>query len=141
MIFDGDREQLGHYVREMADLCGLRDWTFRVDEGEPGNEHWSGSCEVVYGRKYAIIRFAPGWADQAPEDLRNTCVHELIHCHVKPMEWTVNNTQDHLPPAMFGMLTAGYSDSEELAVDGIATAWAERLPLPMLAEKKGKAKP
>lgn len=139
MIFDGDKHQLERYVREMADLCGLRDWTITLSdepiEGVPhsvGSE-FGGECNVIYGSKYAVIKLADSWPRWEPEKLRTTVVHELTHCHTIPMEWALNGAQDHLAPAMFSLLFGAHRDFHELAVDGISTAWAERLPLPILS--------
>lgn len=30
MIFDGDRAELGRYIRDIADRVGLRDWTINL---------------------------------------------------------------------------------------------------------------
>lgn len=139
MIFGGDVKELSVYVRELADLMGLRDWTIQVEVGGDDLVGYAGRCNVPYGQKFATIRLAPSWAKETWSELRNTCVHELIHCHMMPIRWSINNVQNHLSPSMFDMFTGSYTDFEELAVDGIATAWAETLPLPIKKNKR-KAK-
>lgn len=135
MIFNGDRDELGKYVREMADLCGLRDWTVRVDM-DPCDEDNAGECRVIYGRKYGIVRVSHDWAEKPPEELRNTIIHELLHMHCEPMMWAVNNVQVPLGSVAFGILDGSFRDALEVAVDSIATAWAETLPLPITGEQE-----
>ena len=142
MILNGDRNELGRYVRELADVMGLRDWTITVAGDAPdGDPHDAESeigadCTVTYGRKSAIIRLADGWESWEATDVRYVVVHELVHCHTIPMQWAVNNIAAHVTPAMFDMLTSAHTDFHELAVDGIATAWAAMLPLPIRTEQE-----
>lgn len=141
MIFDGDDNELGLYIREMADLMGLRDWHFYVvvgplatDEPALTNSVPLAQIDCTYGRKHARITLVPGWENSAPEQLRMIVVHELVHAHLALMQWIVNNTRDTLGGAAFDVWRGSYHDAEELAVDGIASAWAERMPLPIKEE-------
>lgn len=136
MILKGDRDELGKYMRELADLMGLRDWTVNVLDEAPDDDHHAADVEVRYGRRWANVRLASDWASERPESLRATCVHELLHCHLKPTEWALNNAQLPLGTLAFGILEGAYNDALEVAVDAIATSWAETLPLPVKAEQE-----
>lgn len=35
MIFDDNRDELGRYIRHMADLMGLSDWTIVLSDDHP----------------------------------------------------------------------------------------------------------
>ncbi len=140
MIFDGDQDKIGPYIRELADLCGLRDWTINILDDPPANPGHAACVDVRYGRRWVNVSFHPDWAQERPESFRSTCVHELLHCHLKPMEWAVNNVQDHLGVAVFSVFSHAYTDAEEMAIDAIATAWAESLPLPIMSKKARKKK-
>lgn len=133
MILNGDRGELGKYVRELADVMGLRDWTITMRD-EPCSEDCAADIQVTYGRKFASIRFDPDWASEKPETLRATCIHELLHCHLKPTEWALNNAQSALGMLAFGVLSGAYEDALEVAIDGIANEWANTLPLPIRQE-------
>jgi hypothetical protein len=124
----------------MADQMGLRDWTICVSgdevDGEPhdAESEIGADCTVTYGRKNANIRFSNDWSNWEPADLRYVVVHELVHCHTIPIEWALNHIQTHLSFAMMQMVRDAHTDFHELAVDGIAGAWAETLPLPIRVE-------
>lgn len=131
MIFDGDRGELGRYVRHLADLMGLRDWYLRLGDEAPEDEDWDGQCHVVYGRKVATISFRGGWEAWEPERLRWVAAHELIHCHVEPTRWSINNFKHAVGGDMYNVIYDAFTDDIEVAVDGMAQAWAEFLPLPV----------
>jgi hypothetical protein len=139
MIFDGDRDELGKYVRNMADLMGLRDWHLKLMNDPPDDPEAAACCEVIYGQKYALIRFHRDWTSADPEELRSTVIHELIHCHVEPMRWSVNNVKHVVGTAMFEVIFDAFSDALEVAVDGMARAWAESMPLPVNLEMTEEA--
>lgn len=143
MIFGGDRDKLGVYIRDMADLCGLRDWHLILEGHVPDRDnedddtsHPAAQIEVTYGRRLACIRVASDWATWTPEELRQTVIHELIHCHQEPMRWSINNCKHVVSPPMMSVLYAAFTDGMERATDDIATAWAETLPLPKAGKKK-----
>jgi hypothetical protein len=129
-IFDGDRDEAAAYLRTLADHMGLRDWTINLLNEHPGDERYAASVEVRYGRKYANIRLGKGWEHESPESFRVTCVHELLHCHTKPMQWAFENTEVLLGTSVYHVARLAYRDAEEVAVDAIASEWANTLPLP-----------
>lgn len=129
-LLGGDHHALGGYARELADRMGMRDWTVRVD-AVPADDDNAGECRVTYGQRRATLRVSADWATRAPDDLRNTICHELLHCHLEPVTWAINNGQVPLGSTAFVIFEGAFRDAMELAVDGIATAWAETLPLPV----------
>lgn len=134
-ILNGNRQDLGEYMRVLADLMGLRDWTVNVLP-TPCDTEYAAQVEVRYGRKFANVQFADDWANVSPESLRATCVHELLHCHLKPTEWALNNVQFTLGSLAFGVLEGAYTDALEVAVDAIASEWAKTLPLPVKEDEE-----
>ena len=137
-LLNDDRKELEHYIRELADLMGLRDWTLTMRD-DPASEDCAADIQVTYGRKFAAIRFDPAWASESPETLRATCIHELLHCHLKPTEWALNNAQSALGMVAFSVLSGAYEDALEVAIDGIANEWAKTLPLPLREEQQKAA--
>lgn len=131
MIFDGDRSKLGEYVRSLADVMGLRDWHINLMHDPPDDPEHAACVDVRYGRRVVNVHFHPSWAQNEPETLRSTCVHELLHCHLKPTEWAINNASGALGMVGFTILHGSYMDALEVAIDSMATAWAETLPLPI----------
>lgn len=138
-LMDGDLHVLAEYVREIADKMGLRDWTIHVRQEPVDDSDACADIEIIQGRRSAFLRFDSGWSIGKKEELRNTVIHELLHAHTKPMQWVVNSTQDLLGIPVFSVINNAYSDAEEIAIDSIATAWAEALPLPRTDRSKGKA--
>lgn len=130
MAVDPRKSRFKHYLRDLADLMGLRDWTVSVHRDPPDDEHQA-SCHAVYGRKMAQIQLSENFLESVPDRQRQTLVHELMHAHFGPL--------NHL---MRSELTdPGYRAfmlSLEYAIDGIAEEWAKRLPLPPEAEREGK---
>ena len=147
MIFKGKKKRLDRYVRHMADLVGLRDWTLRVDVvsvvNATNHKYQGGECgasiEVSHGRKYAIIEIREDWATWDKDELRRLLTHELMHAHTAPMLWALHNIQAVTGGALFEALDNAFDDAHESAVDAIATEWAEFLPLPVKEKKRKEA--
>jgi len=138
MILDGDRDQIEPYLRELADLVGLRDWNVQVSNDPPANPEHAACIDVRYGLKVAVISFHPQWAQDDPESFRAICVHELLHAHVNHVRWPLNNVAELVGKAIYDPLYQSVTDYIEYAVDAIATEWAKTLPLPVTAKKKRK---
>lgn len=125
-----DRDALCGYIREIADQIELRDWTFSLAD-HPDEDHETGArIDVTYGRKQAAITLGPDWETFPPEERRQHVVHELIHCHLMPIQWTVNSVQTSLGLTAFEVLNGCLKDNIELATDAIAGALAKHFPLP-----------
>jgi len=67
-------------------------------------------------------------------------VHELIHCHTQVMGDPLRSVEHGVGQLAFQMLEREYRYHHEIAVDGIACAWAEKFPLPAKDKKPKKAK-
>lgn len=148
MILKGKKKRLDRYIRHMADLMGLRDWTLyvTVSANIPGDNHryqegeGGGSAAIPHARKIITITLPDDWMHQRPEELRQTIVHELMHAHSEPMTWAFNNVQSVVGGnTLFDVLDCAFDDAHEMMVDSVATAWAESLPLPVEAKKRKEA--
>lgn len=128
----GDLER---YVRQLADLCGLRDWKVTLEDEHPG-DGCLGSCECVYGRKVANIRLAE---HDAIESLRHTIVHELLHPHLDPIRLPIENIRSTLGDPLYNVTHNGMVDAVEYATDAIASILAPMLPLPARLEDEEAA--
>lgn len=138
-ILGGDRHALGDYMREIANLMGLRDWYLFLSSNDPEDDDAMACCEVAYGQKSATLCFHHSWPAWSMDELKATVVHELLHCHTEPMRWAVNNARDPLGFMLFGVVEGAFIDALEVAVDGVARAWAEHLPDPEILERKEAA--
>lgn len=142
MIFDGDRDKLADYVWSLATAMKLGDWRIKLADSPPpsppSGDAPGGFCNVIYGRKYAVIQLADDWASWPDWELRETVTHELVHCHTVQMQWAFNNITHSVSQNVYDTLHGAWTDALEISIDGIAVAWARTLPLPVTAKKKRK---
>lgn len=140
MIFGGDLHRLADYARDMADRLGLRDHTILVACGPMDDEGHGAECQMIVGQKRATITFREDWPQWTARQLRQTVAHELLHLHVNPVMFgAMMLVEDQLSKAVYDVVWKAADERLEFAVDGIAMAWAETLPLPE-SKKKRKAK-
>lgn len=130
-ILHGDRDELGKYLRKLADVMGLRDWDIQLVDDAPSDGGAAASIWVVYGRKRAEVRFTHDWSANTPEQLRYYAVHELVHCHLDGGFEVVNNLELTIGKPLHAVTWNFMKDHIEHATDGIAMAWAETLPVPV----------
>lgn len=134
-VLKGDRDELGKYVRDMADEMGLRDWTIVLSHAEPDDDDHGAECDVTYGRKLATITFRDDWVQWDAERIRQLVAHELLHVHTWPMEQRLCDLKDLIGESAYTVASLAFRDALEHAVDGIATEWAATLPLPIKAKE------
>lgn len=134
-LLNGKHTRLERYIREIADQMGLRDWELEISTSDEMSDH-TGYCSVYYGRKRAQIIIAEDWPSWKPKGLRNTVVHELIHCHTQFMGNPLRATANSVGQLVFQELEREYRHHHEIAVDGMAVAWAGKFPLPEKAKKE-----
>lgn len=123
-----NREKKSHkwirgYLREIADLLWLRDWTIEIESDEPESSEAIAAIRPIWGRRRALIRFRDDFWNMDSEDQRQTIVHELIHCHfAESLHWAreVMKARPH----------GAYLLMHETSVDALADAIASLLPLP-----------
>ncbi len=134
-----DRRELGRYVRAIADEMGLRDWTLKVDITKkikraaktPDGQEWGATCRPVPGRKFATLTFATDRRDDDLDELRQTVVHELVHCHFYGVWDTIRRDTVNLIDAQetYDTLIRSIERQMEYGVDAVADAIAPRMPL------------
>lgn len=134
-----DHHALGRYVRELADLMGLRDWTVQTNTDvklDATNHRFAdgqvvASVRIPHGTKSLELTVDNAWSRWDADTLRRVIVHELVHAHLIVMLWAFDNIQNVVGGALFEVLDSAFDDAHELATDAIAVAWAETLPLPV----------
>lgn len=124
------------YLRQLADMMGLRDWVIRLDMGAL-EEGTMGQCFIPYGRKLADIKLAE---HDTIEELRETMVHELVHCHLDGIRFPISNIRNVIGQSLYDVASESTRDYVEQATQGIAREWAKTLPLPIKGATKRKAK-
>lgn len=125
-----DHQALSGYIRLIADEIGLRDWSFKLLDEPPDNPDWLADVNCQQGRRFAFIRVRSDFRDSDLSDVRSTICHELVHCHLAPLQHQCDNDLDGLlGRAAAEVFSGGYRRNLEYAVDAIAEALAPHLPL------------
>jgi hypothetical protein len=123
---------LMEYIRLIANMMNLRDWTFKILYEPYSSDHHAGaSVECTYGRALASLKFNADFFSYPPEQQRHIVVHELTHVIMHRMDNGYDNTLRQLigMPALTA-LREEYNTNMEYAVDAIADGWGDLLPLP-----------
>jgi hypothetical protein len=120
---DPRRRAFGPYLRCLADLMGLRDWTVTIDARPTDDRENNAEAATIRGRKQLRVALSEDFLGMPPEEQRATVVHELIHAHGAPMDHMLCGVLDDDARRSYKLLM-------EYMVDGIADEWAKSLPLP-----------
>lgn len=121
------------YVRECADLLGLKDHHPSV-EREPPKDDGSVACiwtlpDVVHSRVYLSSHFL---TVSSPDEQRATIAHELLHIHLAIIDAHVrfgvrNLEKDSLVEALPELI----EQDIEMVIDRLSYVVAPLLPLPV----------
>lgn len=134
MIFDGDREYIGPYLRYLADQMGLRDWFLYHGRNTPQEEGFTdetaATCTQDGIRKVATICFRDDWPHWEVEKFRHICVHELLHCHFFGILRPLDDMQELIGGLVYAPTHDAMNNALEMCLDGIAYDWGRLLPLP-----------
>lgn len=123
------RRRLARYIRDAADVLGLRDWEVRLDS-EPCEAEADASVWTVRDIHVAHIQVSADFAALPPARQRHVIAHELAHIH---MDGDLDYLDGFLP-AMIGThawvpLRAALLTLHEQGIDGVAIGMEARLPL------------
>ena len=124
-----EQKALGEYVRLVADMLELRDWTIELSE-EPAPADSYGHITNTYGRKLAVLKLAPDFRSLTASQQRHTVVHELVHCHLESAtNMVLNDLESHLAKQADQLFWEGFKRQIEYGVDALASAIAKQMPL------------
>lgn len=133
-----DRKALGRYIRHVADLMELHDWRLHLQD-EPSEDDCNAQTRLIYGRKVAEIKVAEGFRFIEPERIRQTVIHELVHCHFAAISNQVgNDLGEPLGKQAADLFYEAWLRNFEYGVDATAAALAPHMPLIGWPERKGK---
>lgn len=119
-----DHDKVTDYVREVADLMGMRDTTFEVVIGElPTGER--ARCECVSGRAYVRLTLRQDFREWPARLVHEAVVHEVAHTLVHPLVEHMHDLQSELGRAHFEALDRVFIRDVEKLVDKLTTAWVE----------------
>jgi len=113
----------------------LRDWTLYISHTptvSDGEGHPDAEIEPTYGRKHAVLRFSEFFRAVKPELQRQAIAHELIHLHLRSLRDQIRRglwDSRALGEQAYRLFFECYDEQMEIAVDSIADAVSEFLPM------------
>lgn len=114
---------IGRYLRDVADMIGLREWTLELSyEPAPGEDSLA-DCASTGGRLKARVRVCSDFNDLPLEVKRLTLIHELVHCHQqKGVEVFFENVWVHksIGLSAYNQLASALDKDQEIMTDNIA---------------------
>lgn len=122
------------YIRQLADLLGLKDWRIELDRDPTNREGAGASNYTYYGRKKADITFGPSFLVQSPEDQRYILAHECLHCHFDHIHKGVIAYAESKGDGDESYFAQAHLRDFENIVDTVAVIVAPFLPLPGSAD-------
>lgn len=138
-------DDMRHYVRDCADILGLRDWTceyYLVPPEDIAGVGVCGAINIKLTRRTFTLWLPPDWYDLASEaaplekreDARETIAHELLHVHFEPIHTHLEQIQTNLGESLWNLWHSMYVQRMEVFTDTISHSLAEALPLPAIPE-------
>lgn len=123
-------KELVKYMSHCSTQMGLKDWDLELLYTLPEHEDSGAEIEIIYAQKRGAISVAKHFRDLPLERQRQIICHEFVHCHFDGIDMLLRGQfRADVGSAYHHAFNLGYKPAQEIAVDGIATAWAEFLPL------------
>lgn len=138
-VLGGDADRIAAYIRDTANLMGLRDWflVFSPDNPPLGPDYM-GQCSVAPHRRVATIYLSTALRSGPEEMFQSTVVHELLHLHFVDVEYALESLPEVVGSTAASILTTAHKHALELGIDMVAYEWSKTLPSPSawLAEQE-----
>ena len=117
------------YITEVQGAMSLSHWNIILSD-DPADPDTYAQIKPTVCRDTAVLRVADVIFDQSPGSIRNSVVHELIHCILEPVRWVMLNAANELSRSAAVIVEEEHHDAMELATDRLAKAAAAAVPLP-----------
>ena len=117
------------YIRECARLLGLAHLDLELSDEPCGDDVWA-HIRVHSQKSHALISLHPEFTRQPSADQRRYVAHELVHCHLAALDWSVADLVDGLGVRAKRVASATWEQRSERACDDLARLLAPGLPLP-----------
>jgi hypothetical protein len=135
------RRAVDAYVADAAKTLRLSDWTITVDWATQPEEGVLADCTAPWGQRRATIRFSDELHTMGEWELRQTVVHELMHCVLHPVSDMVETTvSEGMKKPAARVLAAAVDLAVETAVDHLADIVSPMMP-PIPVELPDPARP
>lgn len=126
----GDRlDAILNHVRKVADLIGLRDWTFEVHIAAlpPGVR---AKCDCVEGRAFARVTVSEDFFTLDPQEQNEALVHETIHPLLHPLMEHLHDLRDDLGLRQWQTVERVFRRDLERIVDSLTGTVASTVEAP-----------
>ncbi len=135
---------INSYVQILKRKINLIEWKIDLNEKPCPNDSL-GECDIVYGQHLATISLNKNYKKEKPEILRNTIVHELLHCYMSPITESATQVMEPFEEDVHGrkIIQATINAMEyqtERIIDRLSDIVAPTMPLPKMPNKKSKVK-
>jgi len=129
------QKRIQAYVDELAATMGLADWVIKVSLEACDDDNLA-EISCSYAQRNAEMFLSDRWDNFPPDEQRATITHELVHAELAPYTQHIDVLVKALVDReeLSRTAAASLSHMEEIVVDQIAVAWADKLPLPEVTE-------
>jgi hypothetical protein len=117
------------YLRQLADLLGLRDWHITLSRAHSAHDVFA-AVRVDRQKDEATVHLNDTWHGFTPEQQRQTLVHELLHCHTTRLHRVVTRLGYLIDGPAMEYVKQAHDEEEEIVVQRLARVIAPYLPLP-----------
>ena len=135
---------INSYVQILRRKIGLSEWKIDLND-KPCSSDALGECDIIYGQHRATISLNKNYKKEKAESLRNTVVHELLHCHMSPITESAGQVMEPFEDDIHGrkIVQATINAIEyqtERVIDLIAEVVSPIMPLPKMPNRNNKSK-
>jgi hypothetical protein len=117
------------YLRELADLLGLRDWHITLSRGIAA-EGSRAQVDIHRTKDECEVRLSNQWRSFSLEQRRLTITHELLHAHTSRLHRVMTRLADVADGPSMEYAKRAHDEEEEIVVQRLARVIAPYLPLP-----------
>ena len=122
------------YVSKLQGELKLAHW--KIDFGKTYCTHAAEAEILIFpAQNSAELTLSNGWRKWSPSVLRATVAHELMHCHVNPINELAEEYLEELAPKTFQERKKGLDYINERVTDGLAEMVSVHLTLPRLPSR------
>lgn len=135
---------INSYVQIVKRKMNLIEWKIDLAK-KPCPSDSLGECDIVYGQHIATISLNKNYKKDKPEILRNTIVHELLHCYLAPVTEAASQVMEPFEEDVHGRkivqaTTNAMEYQIERVIDRLSEIISPSMPLPKMPSKKSRMK-
>jgi len=133
---------INSYVQILRRKMNLGEWKITLYKKPCANDTL-GECDITYGQHIATISLHKDYKKEKPEILRNTVVHELLHCYMSPITESATQVMEPFEEDVHGrkIIQSTINAMEyqtERVIDRLCDIIAPTMPLPKIPNRKLK---